>query len=252
MTSDQTGMRVAGAWLAAASLLLVLALAFHGPLHPDLQVQMTRIGESASRWAAIHWTAAAAFSCYVIAAVLVLVSRSRLTSTAKTISAWAVVLVGALWTLTTAVTEVTVIADLAASRDLAQFEASRLDDVLLLGAAHAVPEQRRLAEVVTEALAPRSHLVPFDPFSMVHEGALVGTGDRRTAPGQRVRMVGDAALLDHLDGRAAARIRPPADFRAAGHARHSFSRRPHADRAAAHLGLPAAPRGRLENQPAGV
>ena len=33
------------------------------------------------------------------------------------------VLVGALWTLTTAVTEVTVIADLAASRDLAQFEA---------------------------------------------------------------------------------------------------------------------------------
>ena len=123
MTSDQTGLRVAGAWLAGASLLLAVALAFHGPLHPDLEVQMTRIGESASRWAAVHWTAAAAFSCFAIAAVLVLVSRSRLTSTGKTISAWAVVLVGALWTLTTAVTEVTVIADLAASRDLAQFEA---------------------------------------------------------------------------------------------------------------------------------
>jgi hypothetical protein len=53
----------------------------------------------------------------------VLVSRSRLTSTGKTVSAWAVVLVGALWTLTTAVTEVTVLADLAASRDRAQFEA---------------------------------------------------------------------------------------------------------------------------------
>lgn len=51
-----------------------------------------------------------------------LVSHSRLTSTGKTISAWAVVLVGALWTLTTAVAEVTVIADLAASRDLVQFE----------------------------------------------------------------------------------------------------------------------------------
>jgi hypothetical protein len=123
MTSDQTGLRVAGAWLAGASLLLALALAFHGPLHPDLEVQMTRIGESASRWAAVHWTASAAFSSFAIAAVLVLVSRSRLTSTGKTISAWAVVLVGALWTLTTAVTEVTVIADLAASRDLAQFEA---------------------------------------------------------------------------------------------------------------------------------
>lgn len=101
MTSDQTGLRAAGAWLAGASLLLALALAFHGPLHPDLEVQMTRIAESASRWAAVHWTAAASFSCFAVAAVLVLVSGSRLTSTGKTISAWAVVLVGALWTLTT-------------------------------------------------------------------------------------------------------------------------------------------------------
>jgi hypothetical protein len=123
MTRDQTGLRVAGAWLAAASLLLAVALGFHGPLHPDLEVQMMHIGHSPSRWAAVHWTASAAFSCFAIAAVLVLVSRSRLTSTGKTISAWAVVLVGALWTLTTAVTEVTVIADLAASRDLDQFEA---------------------------------------------------------------------------------------------------------------------------------
>ena len=123
MTSDQTGLRVAGAWLVAASLLLALALAFHGPLHPDLTVQMTHIGESPSRWAAVHWTAAAAFSCFAIAAILVLVSRSRLTSTGQTMSAWAVFLVGPLWTLTTAVTEVTVIADLAAARDLAQFEA---------------------------------------------------------------------------------------------------------------------------------
>jgi len=123
MTSDQTGLRAAGAWLAWASLLLALALAFHGPLHPDLEVQMTRIAESASRWAVVHWTAAASFSCFAVAAVLVLVSGSRLTSTGKTISAWAVVLVGALWALTTAVTEVTVIAGLAVSGDLSQFEA---------------------------------------------------------------------------------------------------------------------------------
>ena len=84
---------------------------------------MTRIAESASRWATVHWTAAAAFSCFAVASVLVLVSGSRLTSTGRLISAWAVVLVGALWTLTTAVTEVTVIADLAASGDLPQFEA---------------------------------------------------------------------------------------------------------------------------------
>lgn len=122
MTSDQTVLRTAGAWLIAASLLLVAALVFHGPLHPDIEMQMMRIGESPSRWAAVHWTAAAALSCFAITAVLVLVSRSRLTRNGKTLSAWAVVLVGALWTLTTAVTEVTVIADLAASKNLAQFE----------------------------------------------------------------------------------------------------------------------------------
>ncbi len=84
---------------------------------------MTRIAASASRWAAVHWTAAAALSCFMVASVLVLVSSSRLTSTGSLMSAWAVVLVGALWTLTTAVTEVTVIADLAASGDLSTFEA---------------------------------------------------------------------------------------------------------------------------------
>ena len=123
MTNHQTALRAAGAWLAAASLLLALALAFHGPLHPDLEVQMMHIAESPSRWAAVHWIAAAAFSCFMIASVLILVSGSRLTSTSRSISAWAVVLVGALWTLTTAITEVTVIANLAASGDLSKFAA---------------------------------------------------------------------------------------------------------------------------------
>jgi hypothetical protein len=122
-TTNQTGQRTAGAWLAAASLLLVLALAFHGPLHPDLQMQMTRIAGSASRWAVVHWIAAAAFSCFAVAAILVLVSGSRLTVTGKMMSAWAVVLVGSLWTLTTAVTEVAVIPRLATSGDIPQFEA---------------------------------------------------------------------------------------------------------------------------------
>ena len=36
--SDQTGLRVAVAWLAGASLLLAVALSFHGPLHPDLDL----------------------------------------------------------------------------------------------------------------------------------------------------------------------------------------------------------------------
>lgn len=121
MTNHQTALRAAGGWLAGASLLLALALAFHGPLHPDLDMQMAHIAASASRWAAVHWAAAAALSCFTIASVLVLVSGSRLTSTGRLLSAWAVVLVGALWTLATAVTEVTVITDLAVSGDRPQF-----------------------------------------------------------------------------------------------------------------------------------
>jgi hypothetical protein len=104
-------------------VLLILVLAFHGPLHPDLEVQMARIAESAARWTAVHWTAAASLSCFVVAALLVLVSSTRLTSTASTMSAWAMVCVGALWTLTTAVAEATVIADLAAAGDSGRFEA---------------------------------------------------------------------------------------------------------------------------------
>jgi hypothetical protein len=123
MTSDQAEPRVAGVWLATASILLVLALTFHGPLHPDLEVQMTRIAESASRWKVVHWAAAASLSGFAVASLLVLMSGSRLAGTGWTRSAWGVVFIGALWTLTTAVTEVTVIVDLAASGNLSQFEA---------------------------------------------------------------------------------------------------------------------------------
>lgn len=121
MTSDRSALRAAGAWLASASLLLVLTLALHGPLHPDIEVQMARIAESASRWAVAHWIAAASLSCFMIASLLLLVHGSRLTSTGTLSSAWAVVLVGALWTLTTALVEATAIIGLAESGDLPRF-----------------------------------------------------------------------------------------------------------------------------------
>jgi hypothetical protein len=84
---------------------------------------MTRIAESASRWKVVHWAAAASLSGFAVVSLLFLVSGSRLAGTGWMRSAWPVVFVGALWTLTTALTEVTVIADLAASGDLSQFEA---------------------------------------------------------------------------------------------------------------------------------
>jgi hypothetical protein len=53
----------------------------------------------------------------------VLAAASRLTQNCWTISAWAVLLVGALWTMTTAVAEATAVTGAAVSGDKAMFEA---------------------------------------------------------------------------------------------------------------------------------
>lgn len=106
-----------------ASLLMVLALVTHGPIHPDLDVQMTRVADRVTRWTVIHWLAAAALSSYAVAGLIVLTAGSRLTRGRWTVSAWAVVLVGALWTMTTAVAEATVIVEAARAGASQTFEA---------------------------------------------------------------------------------------------------------------------------------
>lgn len=123
MSRANTGVRVGGGWLAFASLLLVGVLAFHGPLAGDLEQQMRVIAAAATRWAVVHWIAAASFSVFAVAGLVVLATGSRLTEDWWTMSAWAVLSVGALWTITTAVAEVTVIAEAAASGDAATFAA---------------------------------------------------------------------------------------------------------------------------------
>ncbi len=123
MTDAHTGVRVAGAWLAIASALLAGVLALHGPLAPDLDQQMHMVAAHAMRWAVIHWMAAAALSLFAVASLLVLAARSHLTSGAWTMSAWALLPVGALWTMTTAVAEVSVITDAAIAGDTAMFRA---------------------------------------------------------------------------------------------------------------------------------
>lgn len=123
MSRANTGVRVGGGWLAFASLLLVGVLAFHGPLAGDLEQQMRVIAAAPTRWAVVHWVAAASFSLFAVAGLVVLATGSRLTEGSWTMSAWAVLSVGALWTITTAVAEVTVIAEAAASGDAATFAA---------------------------------------------------------------------------------------------------------------------------------
>ena len=134
MTRDYSGEKVttplasrsaptAGAWLATASVLIVLVLIGHGPLSPDLGEQMRRVADGALRWTVVHWMAAASLSLYAGAGLLVLTARTRLTESPWTLSAWVVVTLGSLWTLTTAIAEATVIAAAATTGATGTFEA---------------------------------------------------------------------------------------------------------------------------------
>jgi hypothetical protein len=94
----------------------------HGPLQPTLADQMHAI-EDMERWSPIHWMAAAALSLLAMAGLIALTASSRLTETVVTTIAWAVVPVGAVWTLMTAVAEATAVTQAAASGNQAIFEA---------------------------------------------------------------------------------------------------------------------------------
>jgi hypothetical protein len=121
MSHTETGMRVAGAWLAAASVLLIVTFLGHGPIHPDLGQQMKDISDGMSRWVIVHWIAAVSLSLFAGASLVVLTTGSRLIESWWALSAWALLPVGALWTLTTAVAEATAVANAAAANDVARF-----------------------------------------------------------------------------------------------------------------------------------
>jgi len=123
MSHSQVSLRVAGSCLAVASLLLITSLVFHGPLATHTDTQMRIIAEGASRWVVVHWAAAAALSLFAVAGFVVLAAASRLTHSAWTMTAWAVLSVGALWTLSTAVAEATAVAGAAVAGNTAMFEA---------------------------------------------------------------------------------------------------------------------------------
>lgn len=123
MRRTNSKVRVGGTWLAVASSLMIAVLALHGPISPDLNEQMTRIATGATVWVVAHWIAAAALSLYVVAGLVVLTSESRLTEGWWGTTAWAVLPVGALWTLTTAVAEATVVTEAATTGNVEVFEA---------------------------------------------------------------------------------------------------------------------------------
>ena len=119
---QSAAIRTAGAWLAAASLLMIAVFALHGPLAPNLGEQMTKITAAPDRWRVAHWLAASSLSFYAVTGLLVLSAGSRLTRSGATLSAWAIVSIGALWTLTTALAEATAVTAAATSGRREAFE----------------------------------------------------------------------------------------------------------------------------------
>lgn len=115
-------VRAAGGWLAIGSALFVAGIAFHPPISPDLGEFMATVAEAPTPWMAAHWASAIALSSFAIAGLIVLTAGSRLTRHWWTMSAWAVLIVGALWVTTAAVVEATVITEAAVAGDTATFE----------------------------------------------------------------------------------------------------------------------------------
>lgn len=116
-------VQITGTWLAIASFLMIAVLGFHGPIATELNVQMQKIADGAMVWSTVHWTAAASLSLYALTGIVVLTSESRLTEGWGSLSAWAVLSIGALWTLITAVAEATVVTNAAVSGTWQTFEA---------------------------------------------------------------------------------------------------------------------------------
>jgi hypothetical protein len=123
MTHANTAVRVGGTWLAVASFLMIVVLGFHGPIAPDLNDQMMMIANAPARWSVVHWIASAALSLYAVTGLILLTAQSRLTEGRWTMTAWAVITIGALWTVTTAVAETTVVSNAAVSGSKETFDA---------------------------------------------------------------------------------------------------------------------------------
>lgn len=126
MKRTSAGTRVAGGWLAVGSVIFVISLLLHPPPSPDPGEFMAAIANAPTQWMLAHWAAALALTIFAIAGLIMLSTASRLSRNWWTMSAWAVLILGAIWVTTTAVAEATVITEAAVAGDTATFEAWQL------------------------------------------------------------------------------------------------------------------------------
>jgi hypothetical protein len=118
---SQSNNGIAGLWLGTGASLLIIALVFHGPPDPDLSVQMHHVAEGHTRWALEHWTAAVALFLMSGAGFLNLIDQNTVGSSTGLRSAWLVLALGALLTVSTAVSEAAVVSAAAKAGDVAAF-----------------------------------------------------------------------------------------------------------------------------------
>lgn len=121
-SSIDTRIRVGGAWLAIGSLAFVVGLVLHPPPSPNPSEFMATIAGAPTQWMAAHWLSAIAASLFVVVGLIILTAESRLTHNWWTTTAWAVLIVGALWIVTAALAEATVSTAAAVEGDTATFE----------------------------------------------------------------------------------------------------------------------------------
>jgi hypothetical protein len=119
---SQSNNGIAGLWLGTGASLLIIALVFHGPPDPDLSVQMHHVAEGHTRWALVHWTAAVALFLMSGAGFLNLIDKNAGSYPASFRSAWMVFALGALLTVSTAVSEAAVVSAAANTGDMAAFQ----------------------------------------------------------------------------------------------------------------------------------
>lgn len=120
-SSVDTRIRVGGAWLAIGAIAFIVSLLLHAQPSPDPNEFMANIAAAPTQWMVAHWLAAISASLFVIAGLIILTTTSRLTHNWWTVTAWAVVIVGSLWIVSTALIEATVVTTAAVEGDTATF-----------------------------------------------------------------------------------------------------------------------------------
>lgn len=116
-----TRIRVGGAWLAIAAIAFIASLLLHARPSPDPNEFMANIAAAPTQWMIAHWVAAISSALFVIVGLIMLTTDSRLTDKWWTLTAWAVLIVGSLWIMSTALIEATVVTVAAVEGDTATF-----------------------------------------------------------------------------------------------------------------------------------